>query len=321
MDYRHLDVRPQAGLLGRPTLLGQRPSPAEIGTDVRRLPPAVGGRHDDPAVRALLADRRRDDEQEHQPGSTARPRPGQRKRAIDWAKQREREALLDRFLTENWVAQLLGDVWEAVRRPGQVLSGEVPLEPGNRAHIEAIIPTVTDLAALTVGGPIAKGAVRGGALMADDAADLAGQAHKQFHTRRLSKALARENPATTRMGKIDKRLLGEINTVRKLEGEPPIGTRDIRVYEAVLRKFQEKRIGLDGLTPRQVAETIYRIVHGKGTVTGRGTFPTAQRLINEQGKGAAVGFVGRGPADDVSVKTAYRADAERLNRLKSRDGE
>ena len=55
MDYRSLDPRPQAGLLGQPALLGHRPSPAEIGTDVRRLPPAVGGLHADPAATAPLA--------------------------------------------------------------------------------------------------------------------------------------------------------------------------------------------------------------------------------------------------------------------------
>lgn len=146
----------------------------------------------------------------------------------------------------------------------------------------------------------------------------AGSVHREYYTRRLAKELGKADPQTTGFGKIAPRLLSELNTIRRIEGEPPIGTRDINVYANVLKKFQDKRLGLDGLTPRQVAQTIYRVVHGDKTVVQRGKHPTSALMYNEDGPGVAVGYAGRGPQDDVSVKSTMRVGQKRLEKLKKR---
>lgn len=142
--------------------------------------------------------------------------------------------------------------------------------------------------------------------------------HEKYHTGRIARQLRKSEPSTSGFGRINQDLLAEINKIRILEGEPPIGTRDVNVYANVLKKFQDKRIGLDGLTARQVAQTIYRVVHGKRTFAERGNFPTAQRLVNQQGKGTSVGYVGRGLKDDISVKSIMRVDQKELDRQRKR---
>ncbi|MCG8403476.1 MAG: hypothetical protein MJA84_18050, partial [Firmicutes bacterium] len=216
------------------------------------------------------------------------------------------------ILNESWPARLAQQAWSGMRLPGDVFEGRV--DPFS----DEAIRRSTDLATLAVTPPVAKGVLRGGGAVLDDVAKLPGRVHKQYHTSRLSSALKKDSPKTTHVGRIDKRLLDEINAIRKVEGEAPIGTRDIRVYEAVLRKFQEKRIDLEGLTPRQVAETIYRVVHGRGTRAERGGVSTSHRLVNKEGPGVAVGYVGRGPKDDVSLKSTFPAGHDRLGRFKRR---
>ncbi len=142
--------------------------------------------------------------------------------------------------------------------------------------------------------------------------------HQTRYTGRISRELDKENPSTTGFGKINRGLLTELNKIRLMEGESPIGKRDIRVYANVLRKFQEKRIGLDGMTTEEVAQSIYRVVHGKGTTVERGNFPTAQRLVNENSSPADVAFVGQGPKNDVSVKSVFLVNRAGLQRLRKK---
>lgn len=169
------------------------------------------------------------------------------------------------------------------------------------------------------GRPGTGAAVSGlGRSSADAAKKGAGAVHREYYTRRLAKELGKADPQTTGFGRIAPRLLSELNAIRRIEGEPPIGTRDVNVYAAVLRKFQDKRLGLDGLTPRQVAETIYRVVHGPNTQAGRGAYPTSHRLENMDGDGAAVGFVGRGPEDDVSVKSIRQMPKKKFEKSRKR---
>ena len=139
--------------------------------------------------------------------------------------------------------------------------------------------------------------------------------HRAYHTGRVAEELMKAEPRTTGFGRMGRGLFDEINKIRLLENQLPIGARDISVYANVLKKLREKRVNLDGLTPRQVAETIYRVVHGRGTVVERGDFPTSQRLINREGPGAGIGYVGRGPRNEVSVKSIFPADRERLIRM------
>lgn len=159
----------------------------------------------------------------------------------------------------------------------------------------------------------------GGGVTAHLGSKAAATAHKNIFTRRVARELEKPDPQTTKFGRMNADLLREINKIRVQENMPEIGKRQIRIYENVLKKFQEKRLGADGLTPEQLARTAYQVVHGKSTIVERGNFPTAQRLINQNGEQADVGFVGQGPADDVSVKSIFRVnDKKALKRLRKK---
>ena len=58
--------------------------------------------------------------------------------------------------------------------------------------------------------------------------------HRHHHTGRVARQLHRAKPKTTNFGKVDTILLNDINRIRALEGQPKIGTRDIRIYANVL---------------------------------------------------------------------------------------
>jgi hypothetical protein len=170
-----------------------------------------------------------------------------------------------------------------------------------------------------LGGPIARKALRNSGRSLDGAAkrqwpDL----HNRWHTGKIERQLEKPNPKTTGFGFADEDLVNEINNIRALEGEPTIGTSDIRVYSAVLEKLQKKRIGLDKMTPKEVAQMIYRLVHDKGVKVERSKYPTAQRLVSENIQPADVGFIGKGPKDDVSVKSVYPADPKQLRKIRER---
>ncbi len=146
--------------------------------------------------------------------------------------------------------------------------------------------------------------------------DRAKTSHQKHYTERIERELGKENPQTTGFGRINQNLLNELNNIRRTEGEPRIGSREINVYANVFKKLQENRIAKEGMPAKEVAQLMYRVLHGKNTTVERGNHPTAQFLLNQTPGLDDTAFVGRAHLDDVSVKSVRPMSENRLEAMR-----
>lgn len=190
--------------------------------------------------------------------------------------------------------------------------------PWNWDDTATVGGTILGLGAPFAARPIGKAAQKGGWLVDDLVKKRMPGLHERWHTSKIQRQLDHPTPVTTKIGAADRNLLSRINSLRALEKEQPIGGRDIRIYQKVLEKLQDKRMGQENMASNDLADRIYGLVHKKGATVELGKYPTAQMLVNENTRPPNVGFVGRGPQDDVSLKSVFPVRPKQLENMRKK---
>lgn len=119
-------------------------------------------------------------------------------------------------------------------------------------------------------------------------------------------------------GTLSKKKFNQVNELLSTNGQPVLESRNIKVYPAVVDKLIQKRVGLDGMTPQQVADVAYSAVHARNSRVIPSRYPHIAAFTKAQTDRAVPFATLAGYNGEVSLKSAYKkplanslADVER----------
>ena len=125
-----------------------------------------------------------------------------------------------------------------------------------------------------------------------------------------------DNPVD--FGTLSKKKFNQVNELLSTNGQPVLESRNIKVYPAVVDKLIQKRVGLDGMTPQQVADVAYSAVHARNSRVIPSRYPHIAAFTKAQTDRAVPFATLAGYNGEVSLKSAYKkplanslADVER----------
>ncbi len=119
-------------------------------------------------------------------------------------------------------------------------------------------------------------------------------------------------------GRLDSRKLEQINAIRATEGLEAL-TPDMKIPENVVRKFYNKRVVHDKMTPENVADTAFDVFYNPDSIVDASKYPHIQALIKPDKTTSNVGFIAQNPANgETVVKSAYREKSSQVKNLYSK---
>jgi len=107
----------------------------------------------------------------------------------------------------------------------------------------------------------------------------------------------------------------KLNFIRREDGLPLIENDELIIPANVVRKLREKRIGLDGKTPDEVADILANVFHKEGNSVFRTKHSHIQGIADiHQGESLSeIGFVSINPATgETVIKSVYPEKTKRV---------
>lgn len=183
---------------------------------------------------------------------------------------------------------------------------------------ERFVPKVAkeDLSAL--GDPDGELLVKGGAETSAEAAEKAGadgtavEKVKKDFVGEISKE---DGFTDVSFGKLSDKYKEKLNFIRREDGLPLIENDELIIPANVVRKLREKRIGLDGKTPDEVADILANVFHKEGNSVFRTKHSHIQGIADiHQGESLSeIGFVSVNPATgETVIKSVYPEKTKRV---------
>lgn len=134
----------------------------------------------------------------------------------------------------------------------------------------------------------------------------------------LVNAINNKTDSPVDFGTLSKKKFNQVNELLSTNGQPVLESRNIKVYPAVVDKLIQKRVGLDGMTPQQVADVAYSAVHARNSRVIPSRYPHIAAFTKAQTDRAVPFATLAGYNGEVSLKSAYKkplanslADVER----------
>ena len=134
----------------------------------------------------------------------------------------------------------------------------------------------------------------------------------------LVNAINNKTDSPVDFGTLSKKKFNQVNELLSTNGQPVLESRNIKVYPAVVDKLIQKRVGLDGMTPQQVADVAYSAVHARNSRVIPSRYPHVAAFTKAQTDRAVPFATLAGYNGEVSLKSAYKkplanslADVER----------
>lgn len=183
---------------------------------------------------------------------------------------------------------------------------------------ERFVPKVAkeDLSAL--GDPDGELLVKGGAETSAEAAEKAGadgtaveEVKKDF----VGEISKEDGFTDVSFGKLSDKYKEKLNFIRREDGLPLIENDELIIPANVVRKLREKRIGLDGKTPDEVADILANVFHKEGNSVFRTKHSHIQGIadIHQRESLSEIGFVSVNPATgETVIKSVYPEKTKRV---------
>lgn len=134
----------------------------------------------------------------------------------------------------------------------------------------------------------------------------------------LVNAINNKTDSPVDFGTLSKKKFNQVNELLSTNGQPVLESRNIKVHPAVVDKLIQKRVGLDGMTPQQVADVAYSAVHARNSRVIPSRYPHIAAFTKAQTDRAVPFATLAGYNGEVSLKSAYKkplanslADVER----------
>ena len=134
----------------------------------------------------------------------------------------------------------------------------------------------------------------------------------------LVNAINNKTDSPVDFGTLSKKKFNQVNELLSTNGQPVLESRNIKVHPAVVDKLIQKRVGLNGMTPQQVADVAYSAVHARNSRVIPSRYPHIAAFTKAQTDRAVPFATLAGYNGEVSLKSAYKkplanslADVER----------
>ena len=134
----------------------------------------------------------------------------------------------------------------------------------------------------------------------------------------LVNAINNKTDSPVDFGTLSKKKFNQVNELLSTNGQPVLESRNIKVHPAVVDKLIQKRVGLDGMAPQQVADVAYSAVHARNSRVIPSRYPHIAAFTKAQTDRAVPFATLAGYNGEVSLKSAYKkplanslADVER----------
>lgn len=134
----------------------------------------------------------------------------------------------------------------------------------------------------------------------------------------LVNAINNKTDSPVDFGTLSKKKFNQVNELLSTNGQPVLESRNIKVHPVVVDKLIQKRVGLDGMTPQQVADVAYSAVHARNSRVIPSRYPHIAAFTKAQTDRAVPFATLAGYNGEVSLKSAYKkplanslADVER----------
>ena len=183
---------------------------------------------------------------------------------------------------------------------------------------ERFVPKVAkeDLSAL--GDPDGELLVKGGAETSAEAAEKAGAdgtAVEKVKNDFVGEISKEDGFTDVSFGKLSDKYKEKLNFIRREDGLPLIENDELIIPANVVRKLREKRIGLDGKTPDEVADILANVFHKEGNSVFRTKHSHIQGIadIHHGESLSEIGFVSVNPATgETVIKSVYPEKTKRV---------
>lgn len=128
----------------------------------------------------------------------------------------------------------------------------------------------------------------------------------------LVNAINNKTDSPVDFGTLSKKKFNQVNELLSTNGQPVLESRNIKVHPAVVDKLIQKRVGLDGMTPQQVADVAYSAVHARNSRVIPSRYPHIAAFTKAQTDRAVPFATLAGYNGEVSLKSAYKKTASQF---------